>query len=993
MHLKLRHKINYAIVITFLMIALLFVAIQIPTQQHRRDRAIQRIEILLKTLVERDMEQLANEIFDARLKAIHMRIEEMRSVPGILNIDIFDTAGKLLVTNDSILSPKKISSGEIEQIRKQIQMEPTKWKGQDALIFSKEIHFLGEQLGFIRIYHSLMEIEKDQQTSFLIFGGLLTVTLVVMLIVLNLILSKAILSPIMNLRDAARAIAMGNLKKNITIFQRDELGDLAESFEKMRNSINGKIFELQRITSIIESTTDLVCMASPDLKVIYLNKSGRKMVGLDETESLGDKQVADYYSKRASATIQNGMRTAIEAGTWEGETSLIGPDGNEFPVSQVIICHFDPNKNIEYLSTIIRDISEQKKAAKALLESEKHLRLLTDNMVDIISQTDANLNLIYVSPSLERILGHPPSNFLGKSLIDWLHPEDRERSLKQAAEARQKRLPSILLEYRWRHENGHYLWIESATRLLYDEAGNSKGAIFASRDISEKKAYEKQLIRFATIIEQASEEVLITDIEGTIQYINPSFEKNTGYAKNELLGQKPSILKSGMHDPLFYQDLWETILDKKTWKGFIHNRTKNGQIILHDVRIMPILNAKQNISTFVSIRRNITEQTKMEQQLRQSQKMEAIGTLAGGVAHDFNNILSGIFGYADLAVVNLNDTDKVERYIEQITVGARRAADLVQQILTFSRKTEHRKSAVKLYLIVKETIKFLRSSIPSNIEIKEKISTSSVAIVDPTQFHQIIMNLCTNAFHSMEKTGGTLSIALEDIEISESKSIPDIGIKPGNYIRMEISDTGSGMSSDTLTRIFEPYFTTKGIGEGTGLGLAVVLGIVEEHKGVIKAYSELGKGSTFNVYLPVSKNHEGIDRFNVKKPVIKMGTERIMVVDDDHDILTSTREILENHGYTVVEFGDGESAFNAFKKDPDQFDLIVTDITMPRMTGDALSREILKIRNNIPIILCSGYSRDYSKDKISKMGTLKYLQKPVDSQDLLTWIRDLLEKK
>lgn len=639
------------------------------------------------------------------------------------------------------------------------------------------------------------------------------------------------------------------------------------------------------------------------------------------------------------------------------------------------------------------DITDRKHAEESLRKSEEQLRLVTDNMVDVITRTDEKINVIYASSSIERVFGYAPQDYLGKAAIDWIHPDDVERVIKEATEARQKGFQEVLLQYRWRQANGHYLWVESATRLLYDERGQSKGAIFSSRDITEKRAYETQLRRFETVIEQADEEVLISDPDGTIQYVNPAFEKKTGYDKKELIGKKPSILKSGLHDSLFYKGLWTTILNKKNWKGYIYNRCKNGQIILYDMGITPILDSKDNILAFASIRRDITEQTKMEQKLRQSQKMEAIGTLAGGIAHDFNNILSGIFGYANLASMNLDNPEKAKKQIELLISGAKRAAGLVQQILTFSRQTEHKKNPIKLYLIVKEAVKFIRSSIPSSIEIQENITTRSAVLADSTQIHQIVMNLCTNAFKAMEHTGGILSISLEDIEVSGYKSIPDLGVPPGSYMRMAVSDTGTGMDSDTLGRIFEPYFTTKEIGEGTGLGLAVVLGIVEEHKGYIKAYSEPDKGSTFHVYFPILKYPVNVLQPEKEKVQNIKGNEHIIIVDDEESIRISTQNILEDFGYKVTAFTNGKDAFKEFEKDPYRFDLMITDVTMPQMTGDVLSEKVSEIRDDIPIILCSGYSKGSLKLNPLQSGIRKYLQKPIDSRDLLVLIRQIFDER
>lgn len=367
--------------------------------------------------------------------------------------------------------------------------------------------------------------------------------------------------------------------------------------------------------------------------------------------------------------------------------------------------------------------------------------------------------------------------------------------------------------------------------------------------------------------------------------------------------------------------------------------------------------------------------------------------MAGGIAHDFNNILSGIFGYAQLTAMNLDKPDKAKEHIEQINKGAKRATDLIQQILTFSRQTEHEKRPVKFYLIVKEALKFLRSSIPSNISIIEDISANTKVKADPTQLHQIVMNLCTNAYHAMKDIGGTLSVSLTEMTIQKENLNLNPGIKPGKYLKLEISDTGFGMTPGIQNKIFEPYFTTKKVSEGTGLGLSVVLGIVQEHKGYIKVFSKVNEGTTFHVYLPEYKDNI-ISDFDIEENLnIKGGSETIMIVDDDKSILSSTSEMLEDYGYHTSCFLDVSAAFKEFKKNPHAFDLLITDMTMPNMTGDQFSKKVLGIRNDIPIILCSGYSDKMSEKKALVLGIKKYLQKPIESGIFLISIRKILDDR
>ncbi len=386
------------------------------------------------------------------------------------------------------------------------------------------------------------------------------------------------------------------------------------------------------------------------------------------------------------------------------------------------------------------------------------------------------------------------------------------------------------------------------------------------------------------------------------------------------------------------------------------------------------------------------QQRETEKKLLQSQKIEAIGTLAGGISHDFNNILSVILGHAQLIQMTLDDSpDKAKNHITQIMKGAQRATDLIRQILTFSRQTEHVKKTIQPYFIVKETIKFLRSSIPADIKIIENINSKAKIKADPTQVHQIVMNLCTNAYHAMKETGGELSISLSDFHSKNTNTIADVDLKPGYYLKLEISDTGHGMTEETLNKIFEPYFTTKKIGEGTGLGLSVVHGIVEEHGGHIKIYSKTDQGTSFHIYFPAVTDERQSNNPRSQKNITG-GNERIMVVDDEKSILDYLSEYLNNYGYRVTAFSDAGLALETFQNQTDNFDLIITDMAMPDMTGDTFSKNILAARPDIPIVLCTGYTHKLTKEDALHIGIKAFFQKPVEGEELLLNIRKLLDK-
>ena len=394
------------------------------------------------------------------------------------------------------------------------------------------------------------------------------------------------------------------------------------------------------------------------------------------------------------------------------------------------------------------------------------------------------------------------------------------------------------------------------------------------------------------------------------------------------------------------------------------------------------LNKKRNL---------LREQKKLQEQLVQARKMEGIGLLAGGIAHDFNNILSGILGYSELADMSIENPAKIKGHISHIKKGVVRAAELTQQILTFSRPTEHRKQLLQISIVVKEALKLLRSSIPTTIEIHENIFPDTIVKADPTQIHQVIMNLCTNAYHSMRVSGGKLTVELKEIEIFDQNTIPDLNILPGKYLKLSVSDTGPGMDRKIRQKVFEPYFTTKDVGKGTGLGLAVVYGIIEGHDGFVQVDSTLGKGSTFHVFLPIAEKQLTPDNRTINTKHLVRGAERVMVVDDEQFILTSTMDLLQDYGYKVSTFLNGALAYEEFKKSPYQYDLIITDMTMPKMTGYELSEKVLTIRKDLPIFLCTGYSENVSKDKALALGIKKYISKPIDSHHLLLLIREVLD--
>jgi len=412
----------------------------------------------------------------------------------------------------------------------------------------------------------------------------------------------------------------------------------------------------------------------------------------------------------------------------------------------------------------------------------------------------------------------------------------------------------------------------------------------------------------------------------------------------------------------------------------------------YSVSLSPVFHADSSVSV-LSVLRDITDIKTIEAQLQQAQKMEAIGVLAGGIAHDFNNILVPIMGYTEMLSDDIPKDSPLRSSLDEIYAASMRAKDMVRQILTFSRQEKGDVKLMKMQYIVKEALKLIRSTVPATIDIKNDIRKECGLInADPTQIHQIVMNLVTNAYHAMEETGGTMTISLKEVELNE-QDIVGQDIQKGIYACLTVSDTGTGIPENIKDKIFDPFFTTKEQGKGTGLGLSSVYGIVDSAGGAIRVHSEIRKGTEFNIYLPVAESYlKKDDTFQVKIPT-QGGTERILIVDDEVVLIALQKSMLERLGYQVTSRTSSIEALEAFRANPDKFDMVITDMAMPNMSGDKLAVELIKIRPDIPILLSTGFSTIMSEEKALSMGIRGFVMKPFTIRDIDKKIRDVLDKK
>jgi PAS domain S-box-containing protein len=635
-----------------------------------------------------------------------------------------------------------------------------------------------------------------------------------------------------------------------------------------------------------------------------------------------------------------------------------------------------------------------------LKESEERYKNIFDNnhAVMIIIDPDTGM-IVDANPAAKAYYGWNQSVWSKKSIaeIDPLPAEKVDKIIQEALSQEHQQF-----HIKHRLADGTLRDVE-----MYSGPVKIKGNTYLFsiiHDITDRKLVEKQLREAQELLSKAIENAaigmtLITP-EGHFHQVNKAFCEMTGYSQAALLQKRYQDISSP-EDFKLNRQIISDVLQEKLTSGSFENRLirRDGKNIDTVVNASLISDDQGNPQYFFTQINDVTRLKKLEQEqaliidrLRQSQKMESIGTLAGGIAHDFNNILSIILGFAEISIDTVEDTNPVKEDLKEIQKAGLRAKELTRQILTFARKTEVKLKPNQISLMVSEALKMLRSSLPTTIEIRQNIQSNALVVSDATQIQQIIMNLCTNAAHAMEKKGGILEVTLDEINYDPVKSGVIENLKKGKYLQLRVSDSGEGIHPDILDMIFEPYFTTKDVGEGTGLGLSVVHGIIKSYGGAITAESEEGNGSVFASYFPILKSREHTINPTHICGDLPGGNEHILFVDDEASITKIGSRILESFGYKVKQCHSGPEALKLFESDPNYFDLVITDLTMPKMTGKELAAELIKMRPGIPVILLTGYGNAMSKEDAAELGIREFAMKPIEKNKLVKAIRRILDE-
>ena len=624
-------------------------------------------------------------------------------------------------------------------------------------------------------------------------------------------------------------------------------------------------------------------------------------------------------------------------------------------------------------------------------QEDKLARFCLDHASVCAFRLDQDGRILYANRKACNCLGYSQSVLLRMSIFDIDPVVNRE--IWPSAWQKLCDDGSDAFESRHRRKDGTVFPVEVTATLI--EFEGARYAMALTKDITESKRLDESLRIIQFVFDKAPLGIFLIEDGGQITNVNEHACRYLGYTREELCLMNVLDIDCG-YSPQEIGQIWNRQQQKASIDTFetVHRR-KDGTDV--PVEISGILLKFNNISYSVSFVKDISERKKaekqrlkMEAQIRDVQRIESLGTLASGIAHDFNNILAAILGYAELAQLECPKDSKLESYVSEISEASHRAKELVRQILLFSRQGRSEKGPIDVTRVVKEALKLIKVTLPANIEILENISPNLPPIfANEIQIHQIVMNLCTNAYHAIKATGGMLDLSLRAVDILGQDTQHHPEMNPGSYLRLSIGDNGCGIPPDMIGRIFEPYFTTKPTGEGTGLGLSTVHGIIKDHGGCIKVYSEVGVGTTFHAFLPAAET--ATEKAAQQAKQLPVGNECILLVDDEKALLDLGRNWLERLGYRVETRASSIDAIEAFRSNPEKYDLIISDVTMPKMTGDKLARQMKSIRPDICIILCSGFSDQLCARTMEAIGIGAVIMKPVIYADLSYTVRQVLE--
>lgn len=816
---------------------------------------------------------------------------------------------------------------------------------------------------------------------------------------LTIFFVQKIASPISQLAEGTKKIGRGELGVQVPVQGKDEIAGLAESFNQMSQTLAETTVSKAFLDSILKNMQDAVVVTTSDLRIRMINQTALNLLGYDE-ETLIGASVLTLFDEQEWHPNPFELRGRVRRGlTRNLDLHFVAKSGRKIPillsVSQLEVAE---DAFVGYVFTA-QDITERKAAEEKVRKSEM-LLAEAQQIARLGSwEWDVSTDTVTWSRELYRIFGLTPKTFTPtyQGFLDQVHPSDVE---KANASVERSLRTGELLNYHFRiiRPDGEIRTLHARGRAIKDEKGQVLKMFGTAQDVTEiieaQEALKASEEKYRTILETIEDGYYEVDLAGNFTFFNDAICRILGYSPDELMGMNNRAYTDEFNAKKLYETFNRVFRTGKPEKGFDWAMIrKDGEVRTVEASTTLIRSPDGEAIGFRGIVRDVTERKKLEAQLRQAQKMETIGRLTGGIAHDFNNLLTVILGNVEFGLQDSQAGDAVHEDFQEIEQAATQARDLVRQLLSFSRRQEIKPEPLDINAVVEQFLKMQRRILGEHIESRTELRPNLPSVwVDPVQIQQVLMNLCVNARDAMPE-GGCLTIKTDCVKGAAIADLTDEGDADREYVQITVEDTGTGMDDQTQARIFEPFFSTKAVGEGTGLGLSVVFGIIRQHQGHIEVQSAPGQGTRVHIYLPVrSKTPEkATDR--ERKPEQTEGHETILLVEDEDNVRRVAIRILEQLGYDVMTASDGRHAIEVFEKHHPHVDLVIMDMVMPNMGGAEAIQRIRQLAPNLPFLLITGYDASTEMDEVlTGDGRVAVLFKPFDRPSLAKKIRELLDR-
>ncbi len=819
---------------------------------------------------------------------------------------------------------------------------------------------------------------------------------VVSLVAAQAALHRYTLRPLHGLLRATTRIAAGDLAARTGVAeQRGEVGELAAAFDRMASSLETQQHELRasadRVRTLVEQSMVGVYVMRR-AAILYVNDACGEIFRCPSSDLVGKSPLDLLHPDDMPLAVARLNEDAAQPAPGASDLFRIRRADGSVGVVEVYGRPIEYEGRRAILGTML-DVTERETAAQARKSAHDELvrlRLAVEASGEIVFITDRDGIIRFVNPAFTRVYGYTAEDVVGRmtprilksGLVGDATYEAFWRTILRGDVVRGD-LPN-------RSKDGRIVTVETSANPIRDGSGEIVGFLSIQRDVTDQQAAREERDRLASVVEQMAEATIVFDPEQRFVYVNPAWERLTGYSAAEVLGQHLRLLQSGEHDTEFFRAMFDRLDAGGTWSGHITNRRKDGSLFTEETTVTPIRDGDGRLLYFVAVSQDVAERRSLELQLRQSQKMEAIGRLAGGIAHDFNNLLTVILGQGEMLEGHITGDSGARRHAEAIRAAAERASRLTRQLLAFGRRQQMSVRALDLRELIDSVAGLLRRLIGEDITLRVVHGAMLGGVcADPVQIEQVLMNLAVNARDAMPD-GGTVTIETTNVVLDRDYADRHVGVTVGHYVQITVTDTGDGMSEETRSRIFEPFFTTKGPGKGTGLGLSTTFGIVKQHGGNIWVYSEPGRGTTFKVYLPRTDAAPAAEAMRAVE-VPAHGSETILLVEDDDGVRGLLADTIAQYGYRVLAAAGGEAAEAHVREFAGRIHLMLTDIVMPGLSGPALFERVAPARPDMRVLFMSGYTdlTVLQANLIDEQSS--FIAKPFTHADLARKIRSVLD--